>query len=87
MFQTQAVPLREAWRLYDRIMMDPRIVFAEEPAALESYWRIYTRRRSFSPKIWSDAYLAAFARAAGLAVVTFDKAFAQYKQVHCTVLS
>jgi predicted nucleic acid-binding protein len=33
-----------------------------------------------------DAYLAAFARAANRAVVTFDHAFGQYADVQCTKL-
>jgi predicted nucleic acid-binding protein len=33
-----------------------------------------------------DAYLAAFAEAGGFAVVSFDKGFARYQRVHCTIL-
>src|SRR5438067_195831 len=86
-FREQAVSLREAWLLYDALLSDPRIAFADEPRGLEAQWRAYTQRRSFSPKVWSDAYLAAFARAASFELVTFDKGFAQYKSVHCTILS
>ena len=57
----EAVSLRDAWRLYDTILSDPRVVFAEEPAGMEMHWRKLTQRRSFSPKVWGDAYLAAFA--------------------------
>jgi predicted nucleic acid-binding protein len=47
-----------------------------------------TRKRglSFSPKVWNDAYLAAFAQAAAFDLVTFDRAFAQFKGVASTVL-
>ena len=31
---------------------------------------------SVSPKMWMDAYLAAFAETAGLTLVTFDRALA-----------
>ena len=85
--KAQAVSLKEAWQVYDAIMSDPRVVFAEEPAGVEAYWRAYTQRRLFSPKVWSDAYLAAFARAASFELITFDKGFAQYKSVHRTILS
>ena len=73
--------------MYDMILSDPRITFAGEPEGLDAYWRAYTQRRSFSPKVWSDAYLAAFARAASFEVVTFDKGFAQYKSLKCKILS
>jgi predicted nucleic acid-binding protein len=73
--------------LYDQLFGDPRVVFAEEPANLEAHWRDYTQRRSFSPKVWNDAYLAAFAKAAGFEVVSFDKGLAHYKGLKCTILS
>jgi toxin-antitoxin system PIN domain toxin len=79
--------LIKAWKLYDELFGDPRVVFAEEPANLETHWRGYTQRRSFSPKVWNDAYLAAFAKAAGFEVVSFDTGLAQYKGVKCTILT
>jgi len=82
-----AVSLKHAWRLYDNILSDPRVAFAGEPMDVERHWRVYTQRRSFSPKVWSDAYLVAFARAASFELVTFDNGLAQYKNVQCTVLS
>ncbi|HEV3203456.1 MAG TPA: TA system VapC family ribonuclease toxin [Gemmataceae bacterium] len=85
-FKEDAMSLRQAWRSYDTILSDPRIAFADEPIGLDGFWRAYTQRRSFSPHVWSDAYLAAFARAASFELVTFDKGFAQYKSVKCTIL-
>jgi predicted nucleic acid-binding protein len=46
-----------------------------------------TQRKTFSPNVWSDAYLAAFAQAADFEVVTFDKGFMQYKNVRVAILS
>jgi toxin-antitoxin system PIN domain toxin len=83
----EAVSLVEAWEIYDAFRSDPRVAFAEEPIDLEGYWREFTHRQSRSPQLWNDAYLAAFARAASFEVVTFDKGFAQYKKVSCTILS
>ncbi len=79
--------LIEAWRAYDDLFHDPRVVFSEEPADLETFWRQYTRRRSFSPKVWNDAYLAAFARAADFTLVSLDQGFKQYRHVKCMILS
>ena len=86
-FGKNAVTLPDAWQKFDLFMSDPRVSLAEEPDGLESYWRGYTQRQSFSPKVWNDAFLAAFARAAGLELVTFDKGFAQYKNLSCIILS
>lgn len=80
------VTLSDAWRLYDAFRNDRYVYFVAEPAAVEPLWRAYTQGQSFSPKLWNDAYLAAFARAAGYKLVTFDKGFARYKEVDCTIL-
>jgi uncharacterized protein len=72
--------------MYDALVRDPRVAFAGEPAGIELLWRSYTQRRTFSPKIWNDAYLAAFARAAGFELVTFDQGFAQFPNLNCSIL-
>ena len=80
-FGNEAVPLIRAWELYDAFLGDPRVSFVQEPAGVEPLWRSYTQGQTFSPKVWNDAYLAAFARAAGLTIltmVTFDGGFAQF---------
>ncbi len=85
-FGEETVSLSEAWRLYDAFLDDPRIVFAEEPMGLEPLWRHYTQKESFSPKVWSDAFLAAFAQAAAYDLVTFDEGFKAYSDVNRTIL-
>lgn len=84
---TAAVPLTEAWRAYDSFMADPRVAFSEEPAGIEAVWRSNTQGLTFSPKIWMDAYLAAFAELAGFEVVTFDRGFARYTTFPVVMLS
>ena len=83
----EADTLLKGWELYDAFQADPRVRFIAEPAEIEAFWRDYTYRRTFSPKVWNDAYLAAFARAMDCHLVTFDQAFAQYADLSCTVLS
>ena len=78
--------LPDAWQIYDLYLSDPRVSFAEEPVHLEIHWRTYTQSRSFSPKVWNDAYLAAFAFAGGLELVTFDKGFTQYQNLTSKIL-
>jgi predicted nucleic acid-binding protein len=79
--------MAEAWRAFDELMSDERVVFAEEPEGVEAAWQDLTHRQTFSPNVWSDAYLAAFAQAADFEVVTFDKGFMQYKNVRVAILS
>lgn len=86
-FGDEAVTLAEAWRLYDELLADPRIAFSEEPSGIERSWRQLTTQRSFSHKIWSDAYLAAFAMEARTNLVTFDQGFGRIADLDSTILT
>ena len=77
----------ECWRVYDTLMTDERFVFRPEPAGLERALQKLTRPHSFAPKLWQDAYLAAFAIAGGLQLVTFDQGFRSFVGLDCRVLS
>lgn len=79
--------LQAAWLAFDKLYNDPHVVFADEPEGLQPLWRGHTQHQSLSPKVWSDAYLAAFAQAADMELVTFDKGFAQYANLKQVVLS
>ena len=63
-----------AWDIWDRLWADRRISLLPEPEELEKEFRRRSRLSSRSPKVWADAYLLAFASAAGLRFVTFDGA-------------
>jgi len=79
--------LTEAWEKYDVYMTDPRISFAGEPSGIEPQWRTFSQGSTFSPNVWNDAYLAAFAVTGGFELVTFDKGFARYPSLSHTLLS
>lgn len=66
----------DAWKIVDQLRADARIVWTGEPAQLEQAWRAISARNDNSHKLWTDDYLAAFAQAAGLAMVTLDGGFA-----------
>jgi uncharacterized protein len=70
---------QEAWDTYDLLVSDARVAFYAErdPDAVESGFRALTATNRFAPQQWPDAYLAAFARAEGLVLVTFDKALSK----------
>jgi len=75
-----------AWSAYQEFLADPRIIFAPEPADLEETWKSFALRKTPSPKLWMDAYLAAFAVRSGFQLVTTDKAFSQFKGINVRVL-
>jgi len=67
---------REAWSVVDRLLADPKILFLEEPGRLDETLRRISNRDEVSPQRWTDDYLAAFAEASNLKLVTFDRALA-----------
>ena len=64
---------RDAWRVYRSMLADERLEFAPEPFTLEPEWRKLTSQERPTPRIWTDAYLAAFARSSGMQLVTLDQ--------------
>lgn len=84
-FGDEAVTMAQAWALYDELLADERVYYLAEPQGLEPIWRDYTRGQTHSPKVWSDAYLAAFAEVAGIGVLSFDKGFQQFDGLALTI--
>jgi hypothetical protein len=75
------------WSLWRRLLEDERFRFAsEEPPGLDAAFERFTAGRSFSPRVWTDAYLAAYAYAERLSLVTFDKGFRGFRGLTCDVL-
>jgi toxin-antitoxin system PIN domain toxin len=62
-----------AWAAYDRWLQDARVMFVDEPPEIEQRFRSLTRRRQPATKDWADSFLAAFATAGQLTLVTFDR--------------
>ncbi len=78
---------QQAWQVYETLLADERVVYlGTEPPGLERYWRQFTDRPTASPKLWMDAYLAAFALAGGYRLVTTDSAFRQLAGVQALIL-
>ena len=76
-----------AWNVYAGLRSDHRCGFAPEPDALETGWKRFSARSSASPKLWMDAYLAAFAVAGKYKLVTTDAAFKQFSGLDALILS
>jgi uncharacterized protein len=78
---------REAWSAYEAFLADDRIVFrADEPSGVEPLWKRFAVRGTASPKLWMDAYLAAFTLAGRHQMVTTDVAFRQFRGLDVLVL-
>lgn len=64
-----------AWRIYDQLRSDSRVIFLPEQAAFSEHWRASGNQIVGGPNAWTDAYLAVFAIHANATVVTFDLRF------------
>jgi toxin-antitoxin system PIN domain toxin len=67
---------RQCWQVYDRWFESGQAILFDESKRIEARLRARTSEPIVAPKLWADAYLAAFAEAAGLTLVTFDRALA-----------
>jgi toxin-antitoxin system PIN domain toxin len=86
-FGVPALTNNEAWTVYEGFQQDECIGWVDEPRGLESKWKSLAAREAASPKLWMDAYLAAFAIAAGEQLVTTDRGFKKFKGLDVLVLS
>jgi toxin-antitoxin system PIN domain toxin len=68
-----SVDRSQAWRLFDQLWSDERVLWVDEPAELDAVWRAISARDDKSHKLWTDDYLAAFAQAGDLTLATLDR--------------
>ena len=78
---------RSAWRFYEGFLADSRIAWIDEPRGIEIPWRRFADRKTASPKLWMDAYLAALALTSGHRLITTDGAFTQFNKLEAVILS
>jgi toxin-antitoxin system PIN domain toxin len=70
----------DALRTFDGFMANSAVAFRNEPASIASHWPRVAGRPTASPKVWMDAYLACFAMAGELTMVTIDDDFNAFKR-------
>jgi hypothetical protein len=68
-----AINRSQAWRAFDQLWADERVMWADEPAELDAVWRAISARDDKSHKLWTDDYLAAFAQVSEATLVTLDR--------------
>ena len=69
---------RDALLALDSLQALPQVAVCDEPLGVVSLWFSLATQDAASPKVWMDAYLAAFAKKAGLRLVTFDRDFQNF---------
>jgi uncharacterized protein len=78
--QQDVMSQQDCWRIYDQWVATGQVGWVDEPRRIEPLLRALTSGASASPKAWMDAYLTAFAEAAELTLITFDRALAGKSQ-------
>lgn len=62
----------------DTLQALPQVSWRDESPGVFAQWRTLAALDTASPKVWMDAYLAAFAIAGGLRLVTLDRDFKNF---------
>jgi predicted nucleic acid-binding protein len=78
---------QEAWRAYDALTADPRVVFLFEPPTIDAEFRNLSQSSSPSHQRWTDAYLAAAAKLIAAQLVTFDCGFTNFAGLDVALLA
>jgi len=67
------------WEIWEQLVDSGYFCFAEvEPQGLETALKKFTSQKAYTPRLWTDAYLAAFACAGKYTMLTFDRGFAKF---------
>ena len=82
----QTLPPAAAWRKLQEFLALPEVKCVAEPAGLDERLADFCNLGRTSPNPWTDGYLAAFARCAGLRLVTFDQGFLRFKGLELLIL-
>jgi len=70
----------DAWVALEAFLALPQVDVIDEPPELDRHWRQLGGIEQSAPKRWMDAYLAAFAMAAGVLLVSLDQDFSHFEQ-------
>ena len=85
-YGAQGMGNRDALQALDALQTLPQVGTLIEAPGVRALWRQLATRDKASPKVWMDAYLAAFAIAGGLRMVTLDRDFHQFAPQGLNVL-
>jgi toxin-antitoxin system PIN domain toxin len=86
-YGVRAFTNRDALAALSDFLAVPNVGYRDEPAEAVALWHRLAASSRASPKLWMDAYLAAFAMTGGYQLVTTDKAFKQFKGLDLLILS
>ncbi len=74
------------WKAWKALMADYRFSFISEPENIELTWKKTTDNFRKGQSAETDSYLASFAIAADLSLISFDKGFSKFDELKWTLL-
>jgi uncharacterized protein len=74
----QPLTVPQAWQAYRAFHDLPEVMLAAEPEGCEDWLERWALGQRATARQWTDAYLAAFAKAGGLRLVSFDGDFTHF---------
>jgi len=77
----------KAWKVWEDLILLPQVGWLDEPPGLQELWGHYGSNRSVAPKVWADAYLAAFAKAYDIEFLTLNDDFRKFEGLSVKLLS
>jgi toxin-antitoxin system PIN domain toxin len=80
------LPARAVWDAWDLLLTDERFARVNEPSGLEPEWRRVTEELAAGQCAETDTYFAAFARAGGHRLLTFDRGFRRFEGLDVVIL-
>lgn len=81
-----AIPVSAGWDIVAKLLEDERVEFLAEPPGMDEVMPDLLRYRAPTAQLVSDSYLAAFAIASGLSLVTLDRGFRQSRGLDVNIL-
>ena len=76
-----------AWAAVEALAAEPRVTVVDEvPSTHAACWRENVAGREPTPDLWTDAWIAALARALACEMVTFDRGYRAFKSVKLRLL-
>jgi toxin-antitoxin system PIN domain toxin len=79
-YEVQSLTNRTATLQLHKLQALPQVHVQDEPRGTTAIWHSIAALNTPSPRIWMDAYLAAFAISGGLRLLTIDKDFKTYER-------
>ena len=79
-YEVESLTNRVAILQLHKLLAMSQVRFQDEPAGTTAMWHSIAALNTPSPRVWMDAYLAAFAISGGLQLLTTDKDFKAYER-------